>query len=162
MAHRTIIFDSEITQESVITLINTIEELVEDFNITLYFSTDGGLVHIMDILIDCLTRYPSIDVVLTNATCSCGMYIFQIPNKITLGPSFSHGMIHKADVDDLSYRDYRSKDRNDTKAAITHLKRLWSIDRVNYCLTQEQQDQYDSGKDVYLYYNQMKEILRSR
>lgn len=53
---RTVIFDNEISRESIIDLIDRLEEIKEAEKILLYFYTNGGNVNYINILIDYLNK----------------------------------------------------------------------------------------------------------
>lgn len=178
MANKSFIFEDKIYTPKIKKLIKEIqeEELKDDDNITLYFSSTGGYLHSLDILIDFLKSLPNpIKIVANRCAYSCGfLFLMEMKNKATIEIKEScHGMVHKAEVADDEDGSFIVRQVSSLLLKIlpktSYYKHMTSViadtnrkigERIKELgLTQKELNKFKKNEDVYFKYDRMKEIF---
>lgn len=143
------IFDEEITVESVNRLI---EVLYSYQSVDLFFSTQGGLVFAIDVLIEAINEHPDITVTLCSSVCSAGTFLLtDLECPVYVHDNLDFIMIHAADrmvegqvrKTDLDYAILKEQLESANRIRAEKYKKLG--------VPKKYLDRYLKGEDVYLY-----------
>lgn len=153
---KTIYFDDHINVQTVLGLIKEIEaqEAVD-----LYFSTEGGEVDAMNVLIHSLNRHPDIEIFITSVLGSAGTHLFvYCDRKIHLTKGLDYIFFHCTDRESYNIRKSRYIDKEIVmQQDIEHNKDLAKRFR-KIGLTEEEIKSYLEGEDVTLYRKDFKRL----
>lgn len=153
---KTIYFDDHINVQTVLGLIKEIEAQEE---VDLYFSTEGGEVDAMNVLIHSLNRHPDIEIFITSVLGSAGTHLFAYCyRKIHLTKGLDYIFFHCTDRESYNIRKSRYIDKEVlVQQDIEHNKDLAKRFR-KIGLTEEEIKSYLEGEDVILYRKDFKRL----
>jgi hypothetical protein len=148
-------FDDKIEKDNIN---NLIEKIDVDEEVHLFFSTDGGHYNVMMYLIDFLNRKDNITVHLTEVIQSAGCFLLTDYNgKLVVEDGVDYFMFHATDMQRYTIRrdGYINDDiliEQVEKVNKNFAKKL----KQKGILTQKQIKQFNKGKDVIVYAEQIK------
>lgn len=146
----TYIFEEDITLES----INGLLEKLDQIDV-LYFSSTGGTVSYMKVLIDALNKREDIEVHLFDSICSCATFFLTDYKGKLNTDRMEVVLFHKIDIQTYQLRktvfndkQYLEDLKEDNKEYRAKIKKF---------LTKKQLKKFDKGKDVVVYKKQIQE-----
>lgn len=167
--NKTIVFSDEFTDETIKGLIYEIEDITSEFEekdkLTLYFSSCGGNLNSLIMLVDYLNNLKiEIDIVIHGYIYSAGFFtIFLLKKHNIVFTISSEGMLHKGYM-----RIFTSEMLDTNKKYSTDVVRVENLNKVNKYfddnvisklnLTKKELDMYNLGYDVYFDSDRLKEL----
>jgi ATP-dependent protease ClpP protease subunit len=154
----TIIFDDEITKESITKLINDINKTISN-DVNIYFATDGGEIDYTFLLLDFLDNICNKNIQFTcfRDISSAGFVLFlylknlnKLKFKILKGTS---AIIHKISI------LIESREKNNTDLDIVYEMNVDFLKIIEKYISKENFKKLKKGEDVYLNYTEIKEIF---
>lgn len=169
--NKIIVFSDEFTDETIKGLIYEIEDMTSEFEekdkLTLYFSSIGGNLNSLTMLVDYLNNLEvEIDIVIHGNIYSAGFFtIFLLKKHNVIFTISSLGMVHKGytTVFTSELLDTNKKYSTDI-VRVEHLNKLNKyledkvISKLN--LTKKELDMYNLGQDVYFDNDRLEELYK--
>jgi hypothetical protein len=164
----TIIFDNEITEESVVNfcneVANKIYSLSEDDKIDIYFATNGGYNHFRDPIKNTLIKYQNyINLYINFDMLSNGfillMDLHDVDYPITMTKDFQYAMIHKTDSNlnierkNTLHKLAKEHIKKYNKQILKRLKKLKISDKNLL--------KYERGKDIHFDRKQVLKLFKN-
>lgn len=153
------LFEDNINTESINNLIKELELL--EGKINLYFTTNGGVISCMNILVEYLNqRKNDINIIITDWLCSSGtILLFDFKGSITFHESLDYILFHKYDNLVHSIRKDNGIDGKKllkfTKASNKKLRK--KLNKFN--LTKKDFKIFDKGHDLVIHKDRFKEVF---
>lgn len=161
------IFDNEVNQETVYSLIEAMDNFLadnqrDDVEVNIYFSTPGGYMYTGEILIDYLNNYPlELTLTLTNECCSCGIFIAGKTSRNLKILPHTWGMIHMPSIP-LGTREQKVSGTTDyfyKTIYVPEMKKQTLKFYEELGLTDKELKIIKEGKDFYLSNEKLSSIL---
>ena len=157
-----LIFKDEICEETVSPLLGWIESIEPEEEAKLYFSSNGGVCGISGVVWEAINSVDNLELCLIESIESAAVdIVLNFEGKISLGPYFLGGMIHKLD-NQLSSKELNSSIPSVSKIMAGQYKIFddISIDLYKGFFTKKQLDDYRKGLDVYFDRKHMESIVK--
>lgn len=149
MSRRTVYFDGEIGIDSVKELVSEIESYEE---VDLYFSSEGGDVDAMNVLLHSLNNHNSIKLFLIGSICSVAAHVLiKFKGEKIITDSLDFIVVHANDRSTYNIRKNRYvDDKIILKQDIEYNNNLFE-EFLKIGFTEEEKELYLQGEDVMLY-----------